>query len=121
MPSDLERVVRASKRFEHRLETGYGARGRGLHEKIDSVQDDLDAEVIRALRLVATVRNKIVHEDGYDRIDDRPRFKAACKQADRALFGKSRVRTLVLVVGLVLIVVVAAAAVLSGRSAFNIF
>ena len=64
MASDLERAVRWSKRFESLLERRFGARGRGLHEKIDSVAGDLDRETVRSLRLVATVRNKIVHEAG---------------------------------------------------------
>tara|TARA_E500000318_G_scaffold105608_1_gene112681 strand:- start:1224 stop:1589 length:366 start_codon:yes stop_codon:yes gene_type:complete len=120
MPSDLERAIRWSKRFESVLERRFGARGRGLHEKIDSVENDLDREVVRALRLIATVRNKIVHEDGYDRIDDRARFKRACALADRALGGKSRLKAAVVVVGLVLILLAAAALVLGGRSPFKI-
>ena len=120
MASDLERAVRWSKRFESLLERRFGARGRGLHEKIDSVAGDLDRETVRSLRLVATVRNKIVHEAGYTRIDDRARFKKSCKQADRALGGRRPIKTLVLVVGLVLIVLAGAALVLSGRSPISI-
>ena len=120
MASDLERAVRWSKRFESLLERRFGARGRGLHEKIDSVAGDLDRETVRSLRLVATVRNKIVHEAGYTRIDDRARFKKACKQADLALGGRRPIKTLVLVVGLVLIVLAGAALVLSGRSPISI-
>jgi hypothetical protein len=120
MGSDIERAVKWSKRFESLLERRFGARGRGLHEKIDSVEGDLDRDTARALRLVATVRNKIVHEDGYDKIDDRARFKAACKAADRALAGKSRAKMVIVVVGLVLILLVGAVMVLSGQSPLKI-
>ena len=120
MASDIERAVKWSKRFESLLERRFGARGRGLHEKIDSVEGDLDRDTVRALRLVATVRNKIVHEDGYDKIDDRARFKAACNAADRALAGKGRAKAVVIVVGLVLILLAGAALVLSGRAPLKI-
>ena len=120
MPSDLERAIRWSKRFEAALERRYGARGRGLHEKIDSVRADLDSDTVRALRLVATVRNKIVHEEGYDRIDRKREFKIACKAADRAISGRGRKRAVLLIAGLVLVLVVIAAAVLSGRTPLNI-
>lgn len=120
MASDLDRAVKWSKRFEAALKRRYGARGRGLHEKIDSVRDDLDRETERALRLVATVRNKIVHEEGYDRIDRKREFKAACKLADRALSGRGRKRAVILITGLVLVLVVVIAAVLSGRTPLKI-
>jgi hypothetical protein len=121
MPSDLDRAVRWSKRLEGLLERRYGARGRGLHEKTGSVERDLSPETVRALRLVATVRNRIVHEEGYDRIDDRRRFRRACKAAERALAGKQRSRKIVAGVGLVLVLAVAVAALLSGRAPLAIF
>lgn len=74
-----------SKRFESLLERRYGALGRGLHEKIDSVGDDLPERAVRDLRLVATVRNKIVHEDRYDRIEGKREYLAACRRANKAL------------------------------------
>lgn len=120
MPSDLERAVRASKRFEALLARRHHASGRGLHEKIDSARGDLDDETVRALRLIATVRNKIVHEEGYDRIDDRGRFKDACAHAERALGGKSRQKAAIVVVGVLLILIVVSAGVLAGRGPFAI-
>ena len=115
MPSDLDLAVRSSKRFEAILGTRFGARGRGLHEKVDSVKRDLDAETVRALRLIATVRNKIVHEDGYNRIDDKRRFKDACRHADRALRRKSPMKQVVFLIFVVMLLALAAAAVVSGR------
>lgn len=85
MPSDLDLAVNRAKEFEGRLERRFNARGRGLHEKIDSVREDLPPAVVRDLRLVATVRNKIVHESSYRRIEGRGEFLAACRRARRAL------------------------------------
>jgi hypothetical protein len=120
MASDLETAIRAAKRFEAALARRYGADGRGLHEKIDSVERDLAPETVRALRLVATVRNKIVHEEGYGRIDDRRRFRDACRTAERALVGRRRARTILLVSGLVVIMVIATLALLRGGPMFRI-
>ena len=120
MPSDLDIAVRWSKRFESQLEYKHDARGRGLHEKIESVEHDLESETVRALRLIATVRNKIVHEDGYDRIDRKREFKAACKLADRALFSRGRKQLLILAVGATVVLIAATAAVLMGKTPFKI-
>lgn len=76
MPSDLELVVAASKQFESLLEKQCGAAGRGLHEKISSVQHKLAEDVVDDLRFVATLRNKIVHETETTGLDNRARFEA---------------------------------------------
>lgn len=90
MPSDLDIAVKWSKRFESMLEREFNARGRGLHEKLDSVRDDLPERAVRDLRMVATVRNKIVHEDGYDRIERKREFIRACKRVRKTLTPRSK-------------------------------
>ncbi len=85
MPSDLDLAVEWSRRFESILACRYGATGRGLHELIDSVEADLPGRAVRDLRLVATVRNRIVHEEGYDRIEGRGDFLRSCRRGRRAL------------------------------------
>ena len=82
---DLEKAIKASKQFEAALTRRFGAKGRGLHEKVDSVESKLDRQLVRDLRMVATVRNKLVHQEGYDRIEDESSFDAARKRANRAL------------------------------------
>lgn len=64
--SDIERVIRASKALENILAQQYGAEGRGLHEKASSVEDQLDRATLKSLRWVATMRNKVVHEDEFE-------------------------------------------------------
>ena len=88
--SDIDLAVTKSRRLEQMLERGFGASGRGLHEKTSSVEDRLPDQLVRKLRLVATVRNKVVHEEGP--IDDRKRFLAAAKEAERELKRLSRGR-----------------------------
>ena len=81
--SDIDLAVTRSQRLEQTLEREFGASGRGLHEKVSSVADALPKDLVRRLRLVATVRNKVVHENG--RIDDRNRFLTAADSAEAEL------------------------------------
>lgn len=108
MPSDLDTAVRVSKRLEALLAARHGATGRGLHEKVDSVRAELAPETVRDLRLVATVRNRIVHEEGYDRIDGRRSFLEAARRAERALGGRRMPVRAVLIVSAAMFAVLAA-------------
>jgi hypothetical protein len=71
--SDIDLAIKTSRRLEGLLETRYGAEGRGLHEKLAAVEAMLSPEALRNGRYVATMRNKVVHEDGFS-LPDRPRF-----------------------------------------------
>ncbi|HJW23562.1 MAG TPA: hypothetical protein VJ576_01585 [Rhodocyclaceae bacterium] len=55
-------AVEIARRLESAL-TAAGATGKGLHEKTTSVEGMLPAPAVRKLRFIASVRNKIVHED----------------------------------------------------------
>jgi hypothetical protein len=81
--SDIDLAITRSRRLEQMLEKHFGARGRGLHEKTGSVEARLPPELVRKLRLVATVRNKVVHEESS--ISDRDRFIEAADSAEREL------------------------------------
>ncbi len=83
--SDIDLAVRRSKRLERLLRDGIGARGKGLHELTSSVERKLPVDVVRRLRFVATLRNKIVHDLDYTRLDDRPGFVQACDLAEKEL------------------------------------
>lgn len=83
--SDIELVINRTKTLEAILERGLGATGKGLHEKISSVQGKLPEALVRKLRFVATLRNKLVHDAGYQKLDDRPAFERACQEAEAEL------------------------------------
>ena len=83
--SDIELVVTRTKALEALLEQGLGAAGKGLHEKVTSVQEKLPPALVKKLRFVATLRNKLVHDAGYQQLDDRPGFERACTDAEREL------------------------------------
>ena len=83
--SDIELAVTRTKALESLLEQTLGATGKGLHEKVSSVQAKLSPALVKKLRFVATVRNKIVHESDYAKIDDRDGFSRACDEAEAEL------------------------------------
>lgn len=64
MTLSIDTAVRGSRRLESLLEARLGAEGRGLHEKLSSVEGRVPEELRRSIRWIATMRNKVVHEDG---------------------------------------------------------
>ncbi|MDY3562918.1 hypothetical protein R5W23_004399 [Gemmata sp. JC673] len=82
--SDIDLAVTRAKALEGLMEA-IGATGKGLHDKVTSVQAKLPQTLVRKIRFVATVRNKIVHEADYKQIDDRAGFARACDEAEAEL------------------------------------
>lgn len=82
-----ELVIKGSKGLEAILAT-QGATGKGLHEKVDSVESRLPVELVKRLRFIATVRNRVVHEEGYELKDPR-RFSEALELASNQLLSLS--------------------------------
>ena len=116
--SDIDLAITRSQRLERMLERDFGATGKGLHQKVSSIADSRPDDLVRKLRLVATVRNKVVHESG--RIEDRSRFLEAADTAERELKqmrdrrGRGPRGLRRLVVFMVLILLAAAAAKIMG-------
>lgn len=69
----IETVVNYTKKIETIFVNELGATGRGLHEKLDSIGNVIDSSIARKIRYIASARNKLMHEDGYE-IDDMDRF-----------------------------------------------
>lgn len=70
-------VIKAAKKIEGALEKK-GATGKGLQEKTSSIESVLDKDLVSKIRFLASVRNKLVHEDKYELTDDDlTRFKEA--------------------------------------------
>ena len=80
-------MIRASKQLEQLLAQHYDATGRGLHEKTSSVEDQLDSDTVRRLRKIATLRNKVVHEDF--EIDDLTDFQCEAQGLAQQLHPKA--------------------------------
>lgn len=73
-------AVKASKRLESKLSECFYANGKGLHEKISSVESILPGALVKKMRYVASIRNKVVHEDNYH-INDIEKFIATANEA----------------------------------------
>jgi len=71
--NDYELVIKSAKELEFLLEDSFGAHGKGLHEKISSASG-LSSQLVRDMRFLATIRNKLIHERGFDHIPDRAAF-----------------------------------------------
>mmetsp|Transcript_32873 Transcript_32873/g.93257 ORF Transcript_32873/g.93257 Transcript_32873/m.93257 type:complete len:114 (+) Transcript_32873:264-605(+) len=83
--NDYELVITCAKELEHLLELEFGATGKGLHEKISSVSSQLPKGLVRRMRFLATVRNRLVHEYGFNSIPNRPAFTAAFEESKEDL------------------------------------
>lgn len=81
--NDYELAIKSSKELESILEIEFKATGRGLHEKITSASSQLPPDLVKKMRYLATIRNKLIHERGFDSIPDRANFiQAFEKSAD---------------------------------------
>ncbi|MBQ6107012.1 MAG: formylglycine-generating enzyme family protein, partial [Thermoguttaceae bacterium] len=59
----IEEILKISQNLEQILQNQYGATGRGLREKVDSVADQLPEETVRKIGKLASMRNKATHEN----------------------------------------------------------
>jgi hypothetical protein len=84
--SDIETAVSYSRELEAILERKFAATGKGLHEKISSVEGTLPAAALPELRRIATLRNKVVHEADF-RLPDLKDFTATYRSV-RAQLGE---------------------------------
>ncbi len=82
--SNIEEVVKRTRRIEKLLRVQYHADGKGLHQLITSCEDRLPHDVISKLRYVATIRNKIVHEEDF-KLDNRKSYFATCDACEKEL------------------------------------
>ena len=77
-----ELAISKCKKLEKMLENGLGASGKGLHEKVSSVQDRLPPPLVKRLRYIASVRNNLIHQSDSNRLDDPNGYKEACDSAE---------------------------------------
>ena len=77
--SDIELVIRYSRALESLLGKRLGATGTGLHERITSVERRLSVPLVKRLRWIATMRNNVVHTDGFA-LPNAAEYEAACKK-----------------------------------------
>mmetsp|Transcript_33382 Transcript_33382/g.71279 ORF Transcript_33382/g.71279 Transcript_33382/m.71279 type:complete len:117 (-) Transcript_33382:228-578(-) len=91
--NDFELVIRATKEMEWLLETHFGAssdRDCGLHEKITQAKHNgrpLSDDLVRKMRYLVTIRNKLVHNRDFNQIPDRKAFTAGYSTVEETLLA----------------------------------
>ena len=100
--SDITLVVERSRKIESLLKVYYHAQGKGLHQLISSCEDRLPNDVIKKLRFIATMKNKVVHEKDYQ-LEDKQRFKQTSKLVIEILTPRSS-RFIWMLVGGILVI-----------------
>lgn len=81
-------AIDIARRLESAL-GALGATGKGLHEKTSSVSAKLPAALVEKLRFIASVRNKIAHEDALLPDEDFSAFEQSGRQAIEELAAAS--------------------------------
>ena len=79
-------VTKYGGKFEEMLKRCFGAQGKGLGEKINSVEEQLPPDLIRKLREIASVRGKFVH-NAYYRFPTEKEMRAFFHLADEVRQG----------------------------------
>lgn len=85
-------VLEITKEIEGLLEKYYGAQGRGLREKAESVAEKLPATIQYPIRMISAMRNKAAHESSFVPSKDLPPdyFQVAAEVKDFLLSGRLR-------------------------------
>lgn len=89
--NDFELVIRASKELEQLLEAEFHApsgKNVGLHEKIGEASHNghkLPPNLVKSLRYIVTIRNKLVHEKDFNTIPERNNFVTTFDEAENSL------------------------------------
>ena len=60
----IETVLKYSKKIESSL-NDLGSEGKGIHQKVSSIEKYMDSNLVKKIRYIGTVRNKSVHEEDY--------------------------------------------------------
>lgn len=81
----LDNLIRSSSNIENLLEEK-GAVGKGLHEKVSSIESDLPESSVKSIRFIASIRNQLVHE-GPDTVsfEKKRDYLEACQRVERDL------------------------------------
>ena len=74
----IGKVINYTKKIEGILENKYAAEGKGLHEKVSSVESRLDEAIVKRIRYIASVRNGLMHEPDYT-LDDPINYYKTCE------------------------------------------
>lgn len=66
---NYEKIVKMTKKIESKLEE-WGAEGRGLHEKLTSIETNIPESIVKKIRFIASIRNQLIHDDNFEMTDE---------------------------------------------------
>ncbi len=89
MADALTQLIQMAQTLEFILAQRYQAEGRGLHEKLTSVESEIPKSARKQIRFVATIRNKATHEDVTLAEEKLEAVTSAYRKALAALDGKN--------------------------------
>lgn len=89
MADALTQIIQMTQTLEYILTQRYQAEGRGLHEKLTSVENEIPERARKQIRFVATIRNVATHEDITVAEEKLENVKDAYRNALAALDGKN--------------------------------
>ena len=78
MSGIYEKVIKNTKKIESLLEEKLNAEGKGLYEKTVSIESYIEQDIVKKIRRIAKIRNKLMHEDGFE-LNDTVLFEADCR------------------------------------------
>ncbi len=68
--STYERVIELNKKATLAIKRSVGnTTARNLHEATDLIENDIPQHIVKKLRFLATIRNKLVNKDGFGEED----------------------------------------------------
>ncbi|MDQ7085260.1 MAG: hypothetical protein Q9M36_10185 [Sulfurovum sp.] len=62
---EIAKIITLTRKIESLLEKKFDAQGKGLHQKVSSIENNLDVDIVKPIRYLATIRNKAMHEDDF--------------------------------------------------------
>ena len=84
-----KRVIEKTKKIETIL-VKMGADGKGLHEKVSSIEHLIDEKIVKSIRFIASIRNKLLHEDNFEMTSELlSDFENACENIINSLENNS--------------------------------
>lgn len=80
-----ETVIKKTKKIETML-VKMGAEGKGLHEKVSSIEHLIEENTVKSIRFITSIRNKLLHEDGFEMTSELlSNFENACENIINSL------------------------------------
>ncbi len=95
MADYFTQLIKISQKLEQFLQNKYKAEGRGLHEKLSSIQDKIPSSIQKKIRFIATIRNKATHEDVNIAREAIPKIRIAYREVMYTLDPSFRYREIV--------------------------